>query len=179
MWKNAFLFILISSLFMIQACKKSSGDNGTPPTLVNNHISFKVNQTPVEAKFKVILQDQIFNAYFVKDQTIEMQRLVENGNPQRLIFKVERIDLKNIDFPHVVKYSLLQTESSVSVTYVDEKNVPYGSNTSNPDDFVLTVNGYDNKVLNCSFEGSLYAADPTQTPAVISGGTLNLEMVEY
>jgi len=169
MWKNAFIFILISSFFTIQSCKKSSGDGGTAPTPVNNHISFKVNQTPIEAKFKVILQDQ----------TIEMQRLVANGNPQRLIFKVERIDLENIDFPHTVKYSILPSESSVSVTYVDENNVPYGSNTSNPDDFVLTVNGYSNKVLNCSFEGSLYAADPTQTPAVISEGTLNLELVEY
>ena len=167
--KNAFIFILISSFFTIQSCKKSSGDGGTAPTPVNNHISFKVNQTPIEAKFKVILQDQ----------TIEMQRLVANGNPQRLIFKVERIDLENIDFPHTVKYSILPSESSVSVTYVDENNVPYGSNTSNPDDFVLTVNGYSNKVLNCSFEGSLYAADPTQTPAVISEGTLNLELVEY
>lgn len=178
MWKNLSLFILISSFLAFQSCKKTNTDTNTENP-VDNHITFKVNQIPVEAKFKVILQDQIFNAYFKKNLAIDMQRLVKNGNPQRLIFKVDRIDLENITFPYKINFSLLQSESSVSVTYVDADNVPYGSNTSNPDDFTLIVNSYSNNVLNCSFTGNLYAADPTQQPAIITNGTLNLELVEY
>jgi hypothetical protein len=178
MWKNLSLIILVSSFVTFQSCKKT-GTDPTPETPVDNHITFKVNQTSVEAKFKVILQDQIFNAYFKKDQTIEMQRLVENGNPQRLIFKVERIDLENITYPYTVNYSIKPSESSVSVTYVNANNVPFGSNTSNPDDFTLIVNSFQNNILNCSFNGTLYAADPTQQPAAITSGTLNLKLVEY
>ena len=177
MFKQLSLFISIISLFGFASCKKEEAPE--PPVPVDNYIKFKANQTQVDAEFKVILNDEVFNGYFQTSKALEMMRLVANGSPQGIYFKIHRIDLKNAVYPLTIKYSLVQAEPSLQVTYTTDENVLFGSNTNNPDDFSLTILSYDNEVLNCTFTGTLYSGISTNPTVDITDGTLNLEIVEF
>ena len=177
MFKQLSLFIAIIGLLGYASCKKEEAPE--PPVSVDNYIKFKANQTQVDAEFKVILNDEVFNGYFQTAKALEMMRLVANGSPQGIYFKIHRIDLKNAVYPLTIKYSLVQAEPSLQVTYTTDDNVLFGSNTNNPDDFSLTILSYDNEVINCTFTGILYSGISTNPTVDITDGTLNLEIVEF
>lgn len=173
-----FVFILgLITLLGYSSCEKAPEPE--PPTTVDNHITFSVNNQEVIAKYKVLLQDEVFNAYYKKSETIEMQRLVANGNPERIIFSIQRFDLLNTSFPVTIKYSTLQDEPTLSATYVSSDNMPFGTNINNPDDFSITVNSYTNNVLNCNFTGKLFSGNTTKPSVDITNGEVNLEIVEF
>ena len=172
-----FTFLLLVGCLFSSSCKKET--TTPPPATIDNHITFMADQVEVIAKFKVILQDPIFNAYYKQGKSIDMQRLVENGNPQRLVFNIQRIDLESTTFPITINYSDDFTKPTVSATYVNAQDLPFGSNTANPDDFSLTINSYTNNIINCSFSGSLFSGVSTQPEVVLTDGKVNLELVEY
>ncbi|MFT4753100.1 MAG: hypothetical protein ACI85Q_000636 [Salibacteraceae bacterium] len=178
MLKNVIPFIFMLSLLSLSSCKKDSTSTD-PPVTVDNYINFTVDQVQVNATFKVLLQDHVFNAYYTQANSIEMQRLVENGNPQRLIFKIDRIELATVTYPLTIQYSTDYSLPTVSVTYVGENNMPFGTNTNNGQDFTLTINSYDNNVINGIFSGTLYSGVPATPTIVVADGELNLELVEY
>tara|TARA_R110002050_G_scaffold109799_1_gene221398 strand:- start:129624 stop:130157 length:534 start_codon:yes stop_codon:yes gene_type:complete len=176
--KNQFSIIVLLSLFLgFGACKKTNLT--PPPEVIDNYMIFTADQVKVEARFKVILQDEIFNGYFKDTKTIQMQRYMENGNPQRLIFKIERIDLANTTFPVTIKYSIDQGEPTVGVTYVDVNNLTFGTNINNPDDFTLTLTGYENNLLQGTYAGNLFSGITTHPKVEITNGELNIELVTY
>lgn len=164
-------------LLVSASCKKDAVPE--PTVKIDNYITFKVDNTQVEARFKVILQDEVFNGYDHSAKYLEMQRLVANGNPQRLMIKIENIDLRTAVFPLVVKYNALGNAPSLAITYVDGNDIPFGSNTVNPDDFSLTINSYEKNVINCIFSGLLFSGLPTNPQVEITDGTLNLELLSY
>jgi hypothetical protein len=177
MWKQLLLLFAIISLLGYSSCKKE--DTPAPAIQVDNYIKFKANQTQVDAEFKVILNDEVFNGYFQNANALEMMRLVANGSPQGIYFKIHRIDLKNAVYPLSIKYSLVQSEPSLQVTYTTDENVLFGSNTNNPDDFTLTILSYDNQVINGTFTGTLYSGISSNPTVDIADGTFNLEIVEF
>jgi hypothetical protein len=177
MIKKIFTLALIISTLGYSSCKKETTTE--PPVQIDNHINFKANGTQVNASFKVILQDPVFNAYYKQSNAVDMQRLVENGNPQRLVFAIDRIDLDNTVFPITINYSTKFDEPTVSVTYVDENNLPFGTNINNGQDFTLVINGYSENVINCSFNGTLFSGITTNPTTEITEGDLNLELVVY
>ncbi|MGB0806594.1 MAG: hypothetical protein ACPGRC_07880 [Salibacteraceae bacterium] len=177
MLKKAFSLILIISALGYSSCKKE--EEVQPPSEVNNHITFNADGDLLELKFSVLLQDPVFNAYYVDAESIDMQRLKENGNPQRLVFALDRIDLENTNLPITIHYSTNFNEPTVSVTYVDDSNTPFGTNTNNGQDFMVTINEYSNNVINCSFNGTLYSGNQTNPSVEITNGEVNLELMEY
>lgn len=176
MRKQLFFFSIFSLILGFSACKSEAPE---PTPLVNNHITAKVDQVTVNADFKVILLDYVFNAYYPVAKYVEFQRIVDNGNPQGFHFKIERIDLETITLPFTVNYSTVQTESTVSVTYWDENETPYGTNVNDPSEFELVILSFNDEVINCTFSGILYGADPTVPPITVEDGVVNLLLVEY
>lgn len=176
MGKKIFLYGFLSFFMGFSACKTNEP---TPEPVVNNHITAKVDQVTVKADFKVILLDYVYNAYYPTAKYVEFQRLVDNGNPQGFHFKIENIDLENITFPYSVRYSALQTESSVMATYFNENDEPYGVNTNDPSEFELVILSFTDEVINCTFSGTLYSANPSAAPVNITDGVVNLLLVEY
>jgi hypothetical protein len=65
------------------------------------------------------------------------------------------------------------------MTYVDASNMPFGTNINNGQDFSVTINGYSENIINCSFSGTLYSGVTSNPEVVITEGDLNLELVEY
>ena len=176
MVKNFALLILVIGLFNFSSCTEK---NTTPaPAVVDNHINFTLDGTKTKAKFKVLLQDEVFNAYYTAAKSIDMQRLVVNGSPEGLIFKIDRISLDKATLPITIKYSVNQDKPSLKVTYVSPDNMPFGTNISNPDDFSLTINSYSSKVINCTFSGVLYSGNSNRPKVDITDGALNLELLE-
>ena len=176
MRKQIFLFSIFSLILGFSACKSEEPE---PAPVVNNHITAKVDQVTVKADFKVILLDYVFNAYYPVAKYAEFQRMVANGNPQGFHFKVDRIDLETITLPYTVRYSTDQTEPTVAVTYWDENETPYGTNVNAPAEFELVILSFNDEVINCTFSGLLYGADPTSSPITIEEGIVNLLLVEY
>ncbi len=177
MLKRLSLFIAVIGLLGYSSCTKEQ--TGVPPVQIDNYIKFKANQTQVDAEFKVILNDEVFNGYFKASRGLEMMRLVTNGSPQGIYFKILKIDLENAVYPLTIKYSLLPDVPSLRVTYTTDANMLFGSNTNNPDDFSLTILSYESKVINCTFSGTLYSGISSDPMVEITEGTVNLEIVEF
>ncbi len=178
MIKYVWIALLALTTWVITSCKKEESTI-IPPVEVDNHINFKANDTLVTANYKVLLQDPIFNAYYKQGQALELQRLVENGNPQRIMFRVDRIDLENIDFPITINYSIDHNHPTLSTTYVNTLDIPFGTNINNAQEFSFTINSYTDRVLNGHFEGTLYSGNPADPKVTISEGVLNLQLNEY
>lgn len=179
MKKQLLVFLLLIGLVGFNSCEKEDPITTPAPEVIDNYLIFTVNQTEVEARFKVILQDEVFNGYEKATHTIQIQRLKENGNPQRLLFKLERIDLANTTFPITLKYSTDQSEPTIGATYVDESNVPFGTNVNNPDDFSMTITSYENGLLQGTYAGTLFSGVTNNPKANITDGELNIELVTY
>lgn len=175
MSKSLTLIITIL-LFSFGSCKKETATE--VPNQVDNYITFSIGTTIIEAKYKVLLQDDLFNGYNVLSKSISLQRLVTNGSPQRIIFAIDRLDLNTKTLPITIKYNTNTAEPTVSVTYVNADNMPFGTNINNPDDFTLTINSYTDQVLNCSFTGKLYSGISSNPNVDLTNGSLNLELVE-
>ena len=178
MIKQLLSFAFVISLLAFASCEKESTTDEAPAQ-IDNYINFNVDQVFVECDFKVILQDHVFNAYYKQGEAIELQRLVENGSPQRMIFKMDRIDLENTSLPITINYSSKFDEPTISATYVDADNVPFGTNINNGQDFSLTINSYDDQVINCSFSGSLFSGITSNPKVDFTEGDVNLELEEY
>ena len=177
MVKQIALFFGLLFIIGFGACKKTEVIED-PAANVDNHITATVNSELVEARFKVLLQDPVFNTYFVSAQTVATQRLVADGNPQGFVITFSKLELKNATFPLVVKYSTDPNKPSLMATYYDETDKPYGTNIINPNDFVVTISSYSEQVLNASFSGRLYSSQTPVEIATISNGTINLYLIE-
>ena len=169
-------FLSVIFLFTLGSCKEEALPETTDK--IDNHITFNIGTEVIEATYKVILQDELFNGYRVNNKTISLQRLVTNGSPERIIFAIERMDLINANLPITLKYSSNSSTPSVSVTYVNKDNMPFGTNLNNPDDFVLVINHYSDKVLNCTFNGALFSGNTSNPSVLLTNGQVNLELVE-
>lgn len=177
MIKNLTILLGLTIFLGFGACKQTEPLEN-PADDVDNHITATVNTELVEARFKVLLQDPVFNTYFVSAKTVATQRLVADGNPQGFVITFSKLDLKNEVFPLIVKYSDNPNTPSVMATYYNENNEPHGTNISNPDDFIVTINSYTKQVINASFSGKLFSGHTPVQIANIADGTINLYLIE-
>lgn len=172
-----FAIIILISLVTFSSCKKEESVE-QPEDKIENYIQFKANEEVVDAQYKIILQDELFNAYYPNENYLEMRRLVENGNSQGIAFQISRFRMENSKLPITISYSTDLLLPTVTAIYTTDQNVSYGS-SSDPSKFSVTINSYDEKVINCNFSGKLFTQGANPQEISLTEGNVNLELIEY
>ena len=169
--------IILFSYVTFSSCKKEEPEE-EPEVKIENYIQFKANGEFVDAQYKIILQDALFNAYYLEDNYIEMRRLIENANTQGMAFQISRFDMENTKLPVTISYTTDLSLPTVTAIYTDVQNVSYGS-SSDPSKFSITINSYDEKVINCTFSGKLFTSGVNTQEVSLTEGNVNLDLIEY
>lgn len=173
--KQVFLFALLA--FATIACNRDDDDEDQQPLVDDSFVRAIVNDSLVLADFKVILQDPVANAYFPSQQFLQVQRFVENGNPQGFNIVVERINLDQLTLPAIISHSDDLSEPTLIFNYYDDRDSVYLQNIADPSSFTLTLNSFVQDNLIGTFEGELFTR--SQDSVRISQGQFEVALRRY
>ncbi len=173
---------LLTFLSLASVLAYSSCDNDDPmeepPILLENYIQFKADGNFIDCDYKILLQDPVFNAYYVKGESVEMRRLVTDANTEGMNFQIDRFDMENTALPVTITYSTDLSQPTVTAIYTNDQNVSYGS-SSDDTKFSITINSYEENLITCNFSGQLFTSGANTQEITLTQGVVNLELIEY
>ena len=177
MINKLFTFLLLAGFLAYSSCNNDDPVE-EPPVLIDNYIQFKADGNFVDCDYKILLQDPVFNAYYVNGESIEMRRLVTDANTEGMTFQIDRFDMENTSLPVTLNYSADLSQPTVTAIYTNDQNISYGS-SSDETKFSITINSYKDNLINCNFSGTLFTSGTNTQEITLTEGDINLELIEY
>ncbi|KAB1064922.1 hypothetical protein [Salibacter halophilus] len=167
--------LMIAALLMFAACDKDEEDQ--QPLADEAYMKADVNGREVNADYKVILQDIIFNSYAPEDSLVQFQRFVANQNPEGFFATLHKTNLDALNYPHTF-YPSSKDVQRVDFIYYDTKNAVYTHNILDSTEFSLTINSHNSKdVIIGTFSGMLY--NQNRDSVNITNGKFEIDLKKY